>query len=86
MDNKVLDKTKFNIFNFLSTFARSLIEIFIALYLFNNGFSINAIIIFYLFENFFSIFLSYIFVKIGKSFHGNFSYSFICTIFIKKLP
>ena len=69
MDNKVLDKTKFNIFNFLSTFARSLIEIFIALYLFNNGFSINAIIIFYLFENFFSIFLSYIFVRIGKSFH-----------------
>ena len=57
---------KFNIFSFISTFARSLIEIFISLYLFKNGFSIKSILIFYLLENMFSLFISYLFVKIGE--------------------
>ena len=69
MTNEIANQTKFNIFNFLSTFSRSLIEIFIALYLFNNGFSIRAIVIFYLLENFFAIFLAYIFVIIGEKLH-----------------
>lgn len=59
---------KFNIFSFISTFARSLIEIFIYLYLFKNGFSIKQILLFYFLENFFAIFLSYIFVKIGEKY------------------
>ena len=59
---------KFNIFSFISTFARSLIEIFISLYLFKNGFSIKYILLFYLLENLFAIFLSYIFVKIGEKY------------------
>lgn len=59
---------KFNIFSFISTFARSLIEIFIYLYLYKNGFSIKQILLFYFLENFFAIFLSYIFVKIGEKY------------------
>ena len=59
---------KFNIFSFISTFARSLIEIFISLYLFKNGFSIKQILLFYLLENLFAFFISYIFVKIGEKY------------------
>ena len=65
MKNKMI---KFNIFSFISTFARSLIEIFISLYLFKNGFSIKYILLFYLLENLFAIFLSYLFVKIGEKY------------------
>ena len=63
-DNRI----KFNIFSFISTFARSLIEIFISLYLFKNGFPINHICLFYLLENLFAIPLSYIFVKTGEKY------------------
>ena len=62
------DRIKFNIFSCISTFARSLIEIFISLYLFKNGFSIQYILLFYLFENLLAIILSYIFVKIGEKY------------------
>ena len=61
-------RIKFNIFSCISTFARSLIEIFISLYLFKNGFSIKFILLFYLLENIFAIFLSYIFVRIGEKY------------------
>ena len=64
--SKINDQIKFNIFSFLSTFARSLIEIFISLYLFKMGFSIKNIILFYFFANAFAVPLSYIFVKIGE--------------------
>ena len=63
-DNRI----RFNIFSFISTFARSLIEIFIYLYLFKNGFSIKQILLFYFLENFIAIFLSYLFVKIGEKY------------------
>lgn len=63
-DNRI----RFNIFSFISTFARSLIEIFISLYLYKNGFSIKSILLFYLLENLFAIFLSYLFVKIGEKY------------------
>ncbi len=59
---------KFNIFSFVSTFARSLIEIFISLYLFKNGFTIKSILLFYLLENLFALFISYFFVKIGEKY------------------
>lgn len=57
---------RFNVFLFVSTFARSLIEIFISLYLFKNGFSIQSILIFYLLGNLFSLVFSYFFVRIGE--------------------
>lgn len=60
------NQLKFNIFSFISTFSRSLIEIFISLFLFKNGFSIECILLFYLLENLFATFISYIFVIIGE--------------------
>ena len=60
------EQIKFNIFSFVSTFARSLIEIFISLYLFKNGYSLHHIILFYFFINLFAIPLSYFLVKLGE--------------------
>ncbi len=69
MNKKVDDNNrKFNIFNFLSTFSKCLIEIFISLYLFKNGFDIKHILLFYILENFFAIFISYFYVKIGEKY------------------
>ena len=68
MNKKVEDNNrKFNVFNFLSTFSKSLIEIFISLYLFKNGFDIKHILLFYILENFFAIFISYFYVKLVKN-------------------
>jgi len=72
---------KFNIFSFISTFAKSLIEIFISLFLFKSGFTIREILLFYFIENFLSIFLSYLFVKIGERFR----YSVVMLIGITSL-
>lgn len=63
---KLNEQIEFNIFSFLSTFARSLIEIFISLYLFKNGISFHNIILFYFFVNMFAVPLSYVFVKLGE--------------------
>lgn len=60
------ERIKFNTFSFISTFARTIIETFISLFLFKNGFSIKEILFFYFLENFFAIFLSYLFVLIGE--------------------
>jgi len=60
------EQLKFNIFSFLSTFARALIEIFISLYLFKIGCTIQNIVLFYFLVNLISIPLSYIFVKLGE--------------------
>lgn len=64
MNNRV----RFNFFLFISTFARALIEVFISLFLFKNGFSIDSILLFYLLENLVALFISYFFVKIGERF------------------
>jgi len=69
MKQKITDTEKFNTFNFLSTFARSLIEIFISLYLFKNGFTIHQLVLFYIIENCFSIFLAYIYVLVGEKYN-----------------
>ena len=63
---KLNEQIEFNIFSFLSTFARSLIEIFISLYLFKNGISLHNIILFYFCVNMFAVPLSYVFVKLGE--------------------
>ncbi len=63
---KTNEYIKFNIFSFISTFARSLIEIFISLYLFKNGFSLKQVLLFYFLVNISAIPLSYLFVKIGE--------------------
>ena len=69
MNKKVEENNrKFNVFNFLSTFSKSLIEIFISLYLFKNGFDIKHILLFYILENFFALFISYFYVKVGEEY------------------
>ena len=63
---KLNEQIEFNIFSFISTFDRSLIEIFISLYLFKNGISLHNIILFYFCVNMFAVPLSYVFVKLGE--------------------
>ena len=63
------NRARFNFFLFISTFARALIEVFISLFLFKNGFSIDSILLFYLLENLVALFISYFFVKIGEKFN-----------------
>lgn len=63
------NRIRFNVFLFVSTFARTLIEVFVSLFLFKSGFSINLILQFYLLENLFALFISYFFVKIGERFN-----------------
>lgn len=60
------DQLKFNIFSFISAFARNLIEIFVSLYLFKSGCSVKEVLLFYLFVNLFAMPLSYLFVYIGE--------------------
>ncbi|MBR3138741.1 MFS transporter [Candidatus Saccharibacteria bacterium] len=62
------DRAKFNMFLFISTFARALIEVFISLFLFKNGFPISSVLLFYLLENMFALFISYGFVRLGEKY------------------
>lgn len=57
MNNKNIKK--FDLYVFLSTFARNLIEIFIPLILYKNGYNIKEVIIYYFVANFFSLIISY---------------------------
>ena len=63
---KTNEQIRFNIFSFISTFARSLIEIFISLYLFKNGFALTEVVFFYFLVNLFAVPLSYFFSRIGE--------------------
>lgn len=62
-------RAKFNVFLFISTFAKALIEVFISLFLFKSGFSITSILLVFLLSNIFAVFISYAFVKIGERFN-----------------
>ncbi|MBQ9485084.1 MFS transporter [Candidatus Saccharibacteria bacterium] len=63
------NRAKYNIFLFISTFARNLVEVFISLILFKNGFPLISILQFYLLGTLFSIPVSYFFVRIGERFN-----------------
>lgn len=63
------DRAKYNVFLFISTFARALVEIFISLFLFKNGFSLNQVLLVYLLENVFALFISYAMAKIGERYN-----------------
>ena len=60
MKNK---QTKFNTYIFLSTFARTLIETFIPVILFKNGFNLKEVIFYFFLYNIIEFFLSFILVK-----------------------
>ena len=78
---------KFNVFVFISSLARSLIEIFIPLYLYKTGVSFQEILLFYLFISGFSCLISFILLKLGKLIPYKYfifisSISFIITYFL----
>ena len=58
----------FNIYVFLSTFARSLIETFIGTILYKAGFSLHQVILYYVLVNLFSLILSYPCIKLSKDY------------------
>ena len=57
---------KFNVFSFLSAFSRALIETFVSLYLFKNGFGLTNILLFYIIEHLFAALISIGYVKLGE--------------------
>ena len=53
------NQKKFNIYVFLSTFARNLVELFIPIILYKSGYEVKDVIFYLLMMNVFSLFLSY---------------------------
>ena len=53
------NQKKFNIYVFLSTFARNLIELFIPIVLYKSGFNLTEVIFYFLLTNIFSFALCY---------------------------
>lgn len=53
------NQKKFNIYVFLSTFARNLVELFIPIILYKFGYSVKEVLFYFFMMNVFSLFLSY---------------------------
>ena len=64
------NKKYFNSYVFISTFARSLIEIFVGTILFKAGFTLKEVILYYVFINIFSFILDFPYLYIAKK-HSN---------------
>ena len=64
------NRKMFNRYVFLSTFARSLIELFIGTILFKAGFDLKGVIFYYLFVNVFSFIIAFPCIYIAKK-HSN---------------
>lgn len=61
----VENQKKFNIYVFISTFARALIETFIPLLLFKFGYNLKEVVFYFLFYNFIELLISYPLVYIA---------------------
>lgn len=63
----MLENTKkFNIYVFLSTFSRNLIEVFIPLILYKSGYNLKEVVLYYFLVNLFSLIISYPCLLIAK--------------------
>lgn len=62
------NQKKFNLYVFLSTFSRNLIEVFIPIILYKYGYSLKEVILYYLLVNIFLIFLTYPCILYTKKF------------------
>ena len=60
----------FKIYVFLSTFARNLVEVFIPIILYKNGFAFKDVILYYLLANLFSILWDYPCVLLSKKYNN----------------
>lgn len=60
------DIKKFNMYVFLSTFSRNLIEVFIPMILYKNGYELKEVILYYFIVNLFSLIITYPCVWIAK--------------------
>ena len=63
------NQKKFGIYVFLSTFSRNLIEVFIPVILYKNGFVIKEILFYYLMANVISLIISYPFINLSKKYN-----------------
>ena len=64
------NRKKFELYVFLSTFSRNLIEVFIPVILYKFGYELKEVIIYFLFSNFFSFILSYPLIEFSKKFNN----------------
>lgn len=62
------NQKKFGIYVFLSTFSRNLIEVFIPVILYKNGFALKEVLSYYLMANVMSLILSYPFINISRKY------------------
>ena len=62
------NQNKFNLYVFLSTFSRNLIEVFIPIILYKFGYSLKEVILYYLIVNLFIVLLVYPSIYIAKKY------------------
>ncbi len=64
------NRKKFELYVFLSTFSRNLIEVFIPVILYKFGYDLREVIIYFLLSNMFSLVLSYPLIEFSKKFNN----------------
>ena len=64
------NRKKFELYVFLSTFSRNLIEVFIPVILYKYGYELKKVVLYFLLTNAFSLVLSYPLIKLSKKFNN----------------
>ena len=77
-----LKQKKFSIYVFLSTLARSLIEVYIPIILYKYGYSLKEVILYYLIVNLVSLLLTYTFIFISKNYYNKLLIIFLWISFL----
>lgn len=62
------NRKKFEIFVFISTFSRNLIEVFIPLILYKFGYSLKEVIFYFMLSNIFSLIIAFPFISLSKKY------------------
>lgn len=66
----ISNRRKFELYVFLSTFSRNLIEVFIPVILYKFGYGLKEVILYFLLSNMFSLILSYPLIEFSKKFNN----------------
>lgn len=64
------NQKKFGIYVFLSTFSRNLIEVFIPVILYKNGFPLKEVVLYYLMANVISLIICYPCIQLSKKYNN----------------